>query len=95
VSDITIGIDWTSENGDSTGLALFSDGSVYAPEGVERKAILHLAQQLADKEEECERLRGALEGLLEDTQHAEHDCVDKEHCPVLYARKVLEGKDDK
>ena len=30
----------------------------------------------------------ALRNLLEDTQHSEHECVDKD-CPVAVARAVL------
>lgn len=31
----------------------------------------------------------ALRELLNDTQHAEHDCGDEEHCPVLHAKTTL------
>ena len=35
-----------------------------------------------------ERLLRALEGLMKDTQHAEHNCAD-EDCPVATARVVI------
>jgi DNA repair exonuclease SbcCD ATPase subunit len=37
---------------------------------------------------EIERLRAVLEGLLQDTQHRNHDCGD-EDCPVKIAREAL------
>lgn len=37
---------------------------------------------------EVERLRGALEGLLDDTQHQNHFCGD-EDCPVWIAQQAI------
>lgn len=34
-------------------------------------------------------LREALAGLLNDTQHKDHDCGDEKYCPVLQARAAL------
>lgn len=40
---------------------------------------------------EINRLRKALRDLLDDTQHTGHDCGDEEWCPVIAARKAIEG----
>jgi hypothetical protein len=37
-----------------------------------------------------ERLAEALRGLLNDTQHKDHNCGDAEWCPVIAARAALE-----
>ncbi len=43
---------------------------------------------------ENDKLRAALKGLLEDSQHAEHNCgEDAEQCPVIAARKALGEKE--
>ncbi len=45
------------------------------------------------KDELIEELRAvlvALENLLQDTQHKDHDCGDEEHCPVAKAKKALQ-----
>jgi hypothetical protein len=42
-------------------------------------------------QDRCVKLKSALEGLLNDTQHSDHDCGD-EMCPVEIARKALEEK---
>ncbi len=41
--------------------------------------------------ERVRELEKGLKDLLEDTQHVDHDCGDKENCPVLLARKLLQG----
>lgn len=43
---------------------------------------------LAEKDAEIARLREALAGLLNDTQHSEHNCGDPQ-CPVDAARAAL------
>jgi hypothetical protein len=42
---------------------------------------------------EVRRLRDALEDLLDDTQHSEHDCGDTD-CPVARAHAVLRGESE-
>lgn len=62
-------------------------------------AIDKQREEAADRIEtltaEVERLREALKDLLEDTQHANHDCGDEEWCPVIAARAALAGRDEK
>jgi len=38
------------------------------------------------------KLEAALQALLDDTQHRDHDCGDEEWCPVIAARAALETK---
>lgn len=45
-------------------------------------------QRIAEEREAKDELLGALQNLLMDTQHAEHDCGDEKYCPVLKARNV-------
>lgn len=40
--------------------------------------------------EMLERAYWALKGLLNDTQHKDHDCVDMEFCPVEEAKKMVD-----
>ena len=52
-------------------------------EEIERFAALIAASEREAKDE----LLGALQDLLMDTQHSEHECDDK-NCPVSHARRV-------
>jgi hypothetical protein len=54
-----------------------------------RKSNSHLIDA-ARWEERAERLAEALRGLLNDTQHKDHNCGDAEWCPVIAARAALE-----
>lgn len=52
-------------------------------------------KRMAELEAQNKQLLEALKGLLQDTQHAEHDCGDEEWCPVIKARAAIaqvEGK---
>lgn len=54
--------------------------------------LMDVRHRIEAQAAEIERLRAALKDLLQDTQHKDHDCGDEEWCPVIKARKVLEGK---
>jgi hypothetical protein len=75
-----------------------------APVGVEDAEIETLKAEVAAQrtrsdamtgeaikhEARAERLAEALRGLLNDTQHKDHNCGDAEWCPVIAARAALE-----
>ena len=60
-------------------------------EGREMRLVMfaeHFAALVAAAEREAkDELLGALQDLLMDTQHSEHECGDK-NCPVSHARRV-------
>jgi hypothetical protein len=53
------------------------------------EALCRAMDRITALETENQRLREALQDLLEDTQHKDHDCGDEEWCPVIKARAAL------
>lgn len=66
---------------------LMSDGWVRSNQGDK----LYHATTVSALEARIGALESALKGLLEDTQHRDHNCGDEEWCPVIHARAILTG----
>jgi len=76
-------IRWAREAGFDTDLPGFQDGSAIAL----KLASAAFAAGAAAEREAKEELLDALQDLLMDTQHSEHECEDK-NCPVANAKNV-------
>lgn len=59
--------------------------NLYYTDPVVAQRVAHLLVKA--EQEAVQELLGALQDLLMDTQHAEHECGDK-NCPVAHARRV-------